>query len=101
MVAFHAVDGGVDDFDAGAVLFGYALADALDGLLAGFGVADDAAFADVAAAGFELRLDEDDGFALPGLLGRAERAEDGGENEGGGDEGDVHCEEDWRWGVWG
>ena len=67
MVAFHAVDGGVDDFDGGAVLFDDAVADALDGGLAGVGVADDAAFADVLAAGFELRFDEDDGCALPGL----------------------------------
>ena len=51
-------------------LFGDAVADAFDGLLAGFGVADDAAFADVAAAGFELGLDEDDGFALPVLFWR-------------------------------
>jgi hypothetical protein len=65
VVAFHAVDGRVDDFDARAALFGDALADALDGLLAGFWIADDASLADVAATGFELRLDEKDGLALP------------------------------------
>ena len=72
MVAFHAVDGGVDDFDGGAVLLEDTVADALDGWLAGFGVADDASFADVFAAGFELGLDEDDGIALPGVLRGAE-----------------------------
>ena len=76
-----------------------AVADALDGGLAGFGVADDAALADVAAAGFELRLDEDDGVALPGLIGSAEGCEDSGQDEGGGDEGDVHGEEGWE-GLW-
>ena len=68
MISLHSMDGGVDNFDAGAVLFGGAVADAFDGLLAGFGVADDAAFADVFAASFKLRLDEDDGFALPFFL---------------------------------
>ena len=93
MVALHAVDGGVDDFDGGAVLLEDTVADALDGGLSGVGVANDAALADVFAAGFELGLDEDDGFALPGVLRRAEGAEDCGEDEGGGDEGDVHREE--------
>ena len=55
-------------------MFGDAVADALDGGLAGFGVADDAAFADVVAAGFELGLDEDDGFALPGMISAVLRA---------------------------
>jgi len=93
VVSFHALNGGVDDFDVGAVLLKDAVADALDGGLAGIGVADDAAFADVLTASFELGLDENDSFALPGLIRRAERAEDGRENEGSGDEGDVHCEE--------
>ena len=77
----------------GAVLLDDAVADAVDGDLAGVGVADDSALADVLAAGFELRLDEDDGFALPVVVGVAECGEDCGEDEGGGDEGDVHCEE--------
>jgi hypothetical protein len=59
----------------------------------GCGVADDAAFADVLAAGFELGLDEDNGFALPLGFGGSECGEDGGEDEGGGDEADVHREE--------
>ena len=95
VVSLHTLNGGVDNFDVGAVLLKDAVADALDGELAGIGVADDAAFADVLAAGFELRLDENDGFATPWSVWCAERAEDGGEDEGGGDEGDVHCEEKW------
>jgi len=90
VVALHALDGRVDDFDGGALLLEDAVADALDGGLAGVGVADDASFADVFSTGFELGLDEDDGFALPGLLRRAEGGEDCREDEGGGDEGDVH-----------
>src|SRR5580698_1074004 len=54
----------------------------------GFGVADDSAFTDVAAAGFELRLDEDDGFSECGRGG-----EDGWEDKGGADEGDVCYQE--------
>lgn len=96
MVALHAVDGGVDDFDGGSALLGNAFADALDCLLAGVGVADDASLADVFAAGFELRLDEDDGFALPVVAGSAEGFEDCREDEGGGDEGDIHREEGGR-----
>ena len=83
MVALHPVDGGVDDFHGGAVLLFYALTDSLDGLPAGVGVPDDASLADVFAAGLELRLDEDDGFALPGFIRRAEGAEDGREDKGG------------------
>ena len=80
MIALHAEDGRVDEVDAGAALLEDAVADALDGGLAGVGVADDAALADVGTTGFELRLDEDDGGALPGLSGSAESREDGGEN---------------------
>ena len=63
---------------AGAAEFVYAVADPVDGLLAGFGVADDAAFAYVEAAGFELGFDEDDGFALPGFFRRARAARTAG-----------------------
>ena len=59
----------------------------------GGGVADDAAFAYVLAAGFELGLDEEDGFALPLRFRRGERGDDGGKDEGRGDEADVHGEE--------
>ena len=48
--------------------FGDAVGDLFDGELVGFGVAHDSALAHVAAAGFELRLDQDDGLA-----GRARR----------------------------
>ena len=67
MIAFHALNRGIDDFDNGAVLLEDAVVDALDGGLAGVGVADDASFADVFAARLELGFDEDDGFALPEL----------------------------------
>ena len=68
VVAFHALDGGVDYFYVGALEFGDAVLDALDGGLACGGVSDDAAFAYAASAGFELGFDEDHGFALPALV---------------------------------
>jgi hypothetical protein len=68
VIAFHALNRRVDYFNIRAALFDYALADALDGLFAGFGVADDAAFGYVLSTGFELGFDEDDGGTLPGLL---------------------------------
>ena len=61
-IAFGAGDGGVDDFDVGAAVFFDAGADAIDGELVSGGIANDSTFADVLAAGFELRLDEEDGF---------------------------------------
>ena len=67
--------------------------DAVDGELVGGGVAHNATFADVLAAGFKLGLDEDDGFAVPLLAGGCEGGDDGWEDEGGGDEADVHGEE--------
>jgi hypothetical protein len=97
VVAFHASDRRVDDVNGCAALLDDAVADTLDGGLAGFGVAHDAALADVEAAGFELGLDEDDGFAMPWRFRSAERGDDGWKDESGGDEGDVHREED-RWG---
>jgi len=87
-VAFHAGDGGGDGFDdlpvEGADAVGYSV----DGELVGLGVANDAAFSDVAAAGFELGFDEDYRLSQGGSGG-----EDRRQNEGGGDEGDVHDEE--------
>ena len=95
MVAFHARDRGVDDFDVGAVLFGDTFAYALDSGLAGFGVSYDSTFGYVFAASFELRFDENDGFALPGVIWLAERGKDSGEDQCGGDERDVHRQEGW------
>ncbi len=69
VVAFHAVDGGVDDLEVGGAEGEGGVADAVDGELAGAGLADDAALADVLAAGLELGLDEDDGAALPEFAG--------------------------------
>jgi hypothetical protein len=92
VVTLHTVNWGVDDFDVGAVLLKDAVAYALDGGLASVRVTHDAALADVFAAGFELRLYEDDGFALPLSLRRAESAEDCRKDKGGGDEGDVHAQ---------
>jgi hypothetical protein len=45
-----------------------------------------------------LGLDEDDGGSLPWRFGGAEGGDDCGEDEGRGDEGDVHGEEGW-WGA--
>jgi len=94
LVAFHASDGGGDGFDDLPVEGADAVGDAVDGELVGLGVADDAAFADVAAAGFELGLDEDDGFDE-----RRGGGEDGFEKEGGGDERHVHNQEQGLAGV--
>ncbi len=95
VVPFHAKDGGVDDVDGCASLLDNAVSDAVDGGLTGVWVADDASLADVLAASLELRLDEDDGFASPCFLRRAESCKDCREDEGCGDEGDVHCEKYW------
>ena len=92
-VAFHAEDGGVDEGEGLAAKGSDGVLDAVDGELVGGGVADDAAFADVLAAGFELGLDEEDRVAVPVLACRSERRDDGRENEGGGDEADVESEE--------
>ena len=51
-------------------------------------------FADGLAAGFELRLDEKDSASLPELVRWGNCGEDGAEDKCGGDEGDVHGEED-------
>ena len=80
MVAFHASDGRVDDVDGCAALFDDAVTDTLDGGLASFRVADNATLADVETAGFELWLDEENGFALPGLLRSAEGEDDSGQH---------------------
>jgi hypothetical protein len=100
VVALHALDRRVDDFDRGAVLLEDTFADAVDGRLASVGVADNAALADVGATGLELRLDENDGGAFPGVGQRAERRENRRQNERGGDEGDVHGEEGSGWLRW-
>jgi len=98
VVALHAVDGGVDDLEVGGTERQGGLMDAVDGELAGTGLTDDAAFADVLAAGFELGLDKDNGVALPELACGHEGGEDGGKDERGRDEGDVHREKRWRGG---
>jgi len=66
LVALHARDGGGDGFDYLPVEGLYAVGDAVDGQLVGFGVAHDSALADVAAAGFELGFNEDYGFSEGG-----------------------------------
>jgi hypothetical protein len=95
VIALHAEDRRVDEVKVGAVLLEDAGADAFDRGLTGIGVADDATFADVGAASFELWLDEDDDFAVPGVVGRTECAEDRREDEGGGYEGNVHGDKRW------
>jgi len=87
-VALAASDGGWDDFLDLPVEVGDAVRDSFDGEFVDFRVANDSAFANVAAAGFELGLDEDDRFGECGCGG-----ENGSEKEGCGDEGDVHDEQ--------
>ncbi len=87
-VAFGAGDGGWDDFFDFPVEIGDGFGDFLDGEFVDFGVADDAAFSDVAPAGFELGLDEDDGLCEGGSGGK-----DRGEKQCCRDEGDVHDEQ--------
>lgn len=93
VVPFHALDGRVDDVKTRATELGNGIGDALDGLTAGLGVADDASFADVVTASFELGLDEDDGGSLPGLVRLTKSAQNRGQNEGCRDEGDIHSKE--------
>ena len=85
MVAFGAGDGGWDDFCDLPSEVGDCLGDFFYGEFVDFGIADDASFTDVAAAGFELRLDEDDG-----LRERRRGGEYRGKKECCGDEGDIH-----------
>jgi hypothetical protein len=92
-VAFHTEEGRVDEIEGLAAEIADGGLDAVDGELAGGGVADNAAFADVLAAGFELGLDEDDGFALPLRACGCEGCYDRGQDEGCGDEADVHGDE--------
>ena len=66
-VAFHAENGGVDEGEGLAAEGSDGVLDAVDRELVGFGVADDTAFADMLAAGFELGLDEEDCVAVPVL----------------------------------
>ena len=93
VVALHAFDGGVDEVEVGAAEVERGVADAVDGELAGGLVADDAALAYVFFAGFELGFDEDDGASLPRGFAFGEGVQDCGQDEGGGDKGDVHGEE--------
>ena len=67
---------------------GNAVGDFVDGELMRLRVADDAAFAHVSAAGFELRLDENDGFGERGR-GRKDRRE----QQRCGDERNIHDQE--------
>ena len=60
----------------------------VDSHLVSFRVADDAALTNIASAHFELRLDQDHG-----LRKRRSGGEDGADQEGGGDERNVHDEE--------
>ena len=99
-VAFHAEDGRIDEVEGLAAQLVDGGFDAVDGELVGGWVPDDTSFADVLAAGFELRLDEEDCFPLPLFSGGSEGGDDGGEDEGCGDEADVHGEEG-DGGCWG
>ena len=96
MITFHAVYGRIYDLDIRATLIDDALADALDGLLAGFGITNDSSLTYVVAPSFELRLNQDDNHALPALSRRAQRSQHRRNNECRGDEGDVHRKEGWN-----
>jgi hypothetical protein len=91
-IAFSAGDGRVGRVDVGAADLLDTGANAVNSELMGGGIAHDAAFADALAAGFELGLDEDDGFDSWG--GRLENClHDRREHEGRRNEGDVDGEE--------
>ena len=92
-IAFHAEDGRVDESQGFAAQCADGVFYAVDGELVGGGVADDAAFAYVLAPGFELGLDEEDGFALPRFACGGEGGDYGWEDEGRGDKAYVHGEE--------
>ncbi len=87
LVPFHAGDRRIDDLDGVATSFADASDDTVDGELMGCRVADDAPFADVFAAGFELRLDQQDCLGERGRGGK-----NGGKNEGCRDKRDIHDE---------
>ena len=96
MIPFHAVDGRVDDLDLRAALLDDALADALDSLLAGFGIADNPSLAYIVTTGFELRFDQNDSRAFPVLPRCAKRSQHCRENKGRGDKRDIHREKSRR-----
>src|SRR5580698_7865361 len=62
LIPFYAGDGGWNGFDYLPAERSHAIGYFVNGQLMSFRIAHDAAFADVLAAGFELRLDQDDGF---------------------------------------
>ena len=90
-VSLGSEDWRVDDFGGFSSHFGDTGSDTIDGKLMCGGVPDDAAFADVLASGLKLRLDENNHFERrsPGTKG----VDDGRQDEGSGDEGDVHGKE--------
>jgi hypothetical protein len=96
VITFHAVYGRIYDLDIRATLIDDALADALDGLLAGFGITHDSSLTYIVATSFELRLDQDDSRSMPVLPRLAERSQHRRDNERRGDEGDVHRKEGWN-----
>src|ERR1700712_5712666 len=67
VVAFHAFDGGIDDFKVGGFELAGGSQDTVDGELTCGGFANDAAFAYVFAAGFKLGFDEENNGSLPGV----------------------------------
>ena len=69
-VAFHAEDGRVDESEGLAAEVADGRLYAVNSQLVGSGIADDAALAYVLAAGFELRLYQENSFSLPLRFGR-------------------------------
>lgn len=94
-VALGAEDGGFDHISVGAAKDEQRFADFFNGSGLGAGVADDSSFSDVLASGFKLRFDQDDEtaagtwFRFTGECG----GDDGGQNERGGNKGNVHGDE--------
>jgi len=97
-IAFGTKDWGIDDLNRSGSQGIDAGGHAFDSKTMSRGIADDSALADVLATGFELRLDEDDGFKWRRSLERCPVSRPGGayngwQQEGRGDEGDIHREE--------
>ena len=90
-VPFGSKDGRIDNFDGGSSYVGDADTDTINGQLVSGGITYDASFADVLTASFKLRLDEDN--YLDGRGTQADRADDRGQNQRGGDERNVHGNE--------
>lgn len=89
-IPLGTVNWGIDYVEGCTTELLYTGADTIDGGLVRFSVADDSAFTDSLASGFELRFNQDYGFER---RWRGDRRDDGRQHEGCGDEGYIHREE--------